>query len=277
MKRFKKILRFTLIFQLNDKYKNTFKKGWDIAITHNNNKYTLTIPVEDLANIETWDEQRSIQKDHLNELRNDTESYKDLDYGYHIAELVIPDDYTGDTVRKNVLIDGQHRRHVRCYNEDGSMRKFGIDEYVSVMYYPNRLRQEICELFRNINKSRPILFKDTTYKYQELLSKCQRAWPNAFMTADSTKRPRITTGTFSKLLKKTNIFKDGDEGMTVNEVFDKIKSINEEEKIHILLSDDVTIKKLYKLSIGTINKVEKDCNGFYLGIDEKYKWVKGIC
>ena len=257
--------------------KTHLKKDWDLAITHNNNKYTLTIPVEDLANIETWDEQRSIHKDHLNELRNDTNSYKDLDYGYHVAELNIYDEYTGDTIRQNVLIDGQHRRYVRCYNEDGSKRRFCLDEYVSIMYYPNRSRIEICELFRNINKSKPILFKDTTYKYQELLSKCQRMWPNAFMTTDSTKRPRITTGIFSKLLKKTNIFKDGDEGMTVSEVLDKIKLINEEERMIILLMDDVMIKKLYKLSLTTINKVEKDCNGFYLGIDEKYKWIKRIC
>jgi len=257
--------------------KTHIKKGWEHSICHNNNKHTIVIPTEDLAYIETWDEQRSIHKEHLGELRAETPDYRDLDYGYHVAELVIYDAATDETIRKNVLIDGQHRRRVRCFNEDGSRRYFGVGEYVTIMYYPNRNRIEICELFRNINKSRPIMFKDTTYKYQELMSKCQRMWPNAFMTSDSTKRPRLTTKMFSALIKKTGVFRDGDEGASVADVLNKIVAINLEEKEKLLSMDEANIKKLYKLTSSTIKKVEKDCNGFYLGIDEKYGWVKGVC
>jgi hypothetical protein len=255
----------------------SLKNDWTLAVTHNNNKYTITIPVEDLSIIETWDEQRSIHKEHLGELRNETADYKELDYGYHVAELVIYDAANDETIRKNVLIDGQHRRNVRCFNEDGSHRFFGVGEYVTIMYYPNRTRIEICELFRNINKSRPILFKDTTYKYQELMSKCQRTWPSAFMTSDSTKRPRMTTRTFSTLLKKTNIFRDGYDGASVSAVLDIIIAVNLKEKNRLLSMDETTLKKLYKIAYNTIRKIDKDCNGFYLGIDEKYGWVKEIC
>jgi hypothetical protein len=264
-----------LLVMLN--IKTHIKKTWEPVICLHNNKHVIVIPVDELADIETWDEQRSIHKDHLNELRNETADYKDLDYGYHVAELVLKDAETDETIRKNVLIDGQHRRRVRCFNVDGVRRIFGLGEYVSIMYYPNRTRIEICELFRNINKSKPILFKDTTYKYQELLSKCQRMWPSAFKTGDSIKRPRITTAALSGVLKKTGVFCDGDEGWTVNEVLDNIISINLREKGKILAMDEASLKKIYKLSGNTIKKIDKDCNGFYLGVDEKYGWAKSLC
>jgi ATP-dependent exoDNAse (exonuclease V) beta subunit len=52
--------------------------------------------------------------------------------------------------------------------------------------------------------------------------------------------------------------------------------LNEEMNIKVSKAMVVSFAK-DKIAYNTIRKIDKDCNGFYLGIDEKYGWVKEIC
>lgn len=241
------------------------------------------IPVSELANIQTWSGNRYIDMTHVERLRESARNYAVFEGPYTIVELV-----EDDGARSLNLIDGQHRRHVRCYDEHGELRTDSGS--VLIQYYSNKTEQETIDLFQQKNNCLPFKYSESALrKYHLLIARMQNCtvssgggWAGKdCIKTSKTVRPRIQTKELETQLRAANIFLDGDAGPTVESVFRKIVRINHEELVQARKILDLTepIKQKYELNrekYTTTTLQSALSMGFGLGLRQGLPWSQQL-
>lgn len=241
------------------------------------------IPMSELANIQTWSGNRYIDMTHVDRLRDSTRNYSVFEGPYTVVEFV-----EDDGTRSLNLIDGQHRRQVRCYDEHSTLRTDSGS--VLIQYYSNKSEQETIEIFKQKNNCLPFKYSESALrKYHLLIARMQNCtkerdelWTGKdYIKTSKTVRPRIQTKELEKQLRATSIFQDGDNGPTVEQIFHKVVRINREELVRareILEMADATAQRyaLNREKITTTMLQSALTMGFGLGLRQGLPWINSI-
>jgi hypothetical protein len=241
------------------------------------------IPMSELANIQTWSGNRYIDMNHVDRLRDSARNHAVFEGPYTVVELV-----EDDGARSLNLIDGQHRRQVRCYDEHGTLRTDSGS--VLVQYYSNKSEQETIEIFKQKNNCLPFKYSESALrKYHLLIARmqsCMEERGDSWVGKDCIKtaktvRPRVQTTELEKRLRGTGIFQDGDDGPTVEQIFHEVIRINREELVRareILKITDTTAQRyaLNREKYTTTMLQSALVMGFGLGLRQGLPWVNSI-
>jgi hypothetical protein len=228
--------------------------SWRHLHDHNDGSKLFAIPCCDLLPIKTWSGNRYLDLDHVQSIRSSIKDVKELDGPFTIAAIKKDDEED-----RLELIDGQHRRHVRCYNKDGGII---ADDKSSVLIRLYRCESETSavELFEKINSSKPMKYRHSAeskcHKYVEIL---KIRFPG-LIRSGNTPRPFIREEELRIAIRDSLVFRDGDLGPSPD-IFAKItEEINSTDLLdHASVTESIKEKAArYK---------------FYLGIDRKFTWI----
>lgn len=271
--------------QLGDGCQATFMISWKQIDTFRDGSKLYRIPVSELSMIKTWSGNRYINMTHIDTLRSSGTPPEEFEGPYTIVQLV--DD---DSVSTNVLIDGQHRRHVRCFCEDGTLRN---DEgTVLIQYYSHKTELETVEIFKKKNTCFPFTYRASAIeKYHILFARMSKLKSIAKGTGEwvgkqciktsKTTRPRLCLEDFQKECIQLKWFSDGDSGPSVEYIMNEFVRLNkcELESIRNILNMHDKIEQKYALNRlkATLpmlqNAIDMD---FGLAIRVGFPWLKDI-
>ncbi len=222
---------------------------------------------------------------HIDTLRSSGTSPDEFEGPYTIVQLV--DD---EGVCANVLIDGQHRRYVRCFCEDGTVRD--DDGTVLIQYYFNKTESETVDIFKKKNTCFPFTYSASAIeKYHMLFARMSKLKPTAkgvgewmgknCIKSSKTTRPRLYLDEFQKECIAHKLFKDGNAGPSVDYILSEIIRLNkcELESIANILGMTDKIEQKYALNrikatlLMLQNSVDME---FGLAIRAGFPWLKDI-
>jgi hypothetical protein len=228
--------------------------SWRHLYDHFDGSKLFAIPCCDLLPIKTWSGNRYLDLDHAAVIRETVKNSRELDGPFTIAAIKKDDDE--DQLE---LIDGQHRRYVRCYNKEGSII---ADDKSSVLVRLYRCDSEtaVVELFEKINSSKPMKYRHSAeskcHKYVEIL---KTRFPT-MIRSGNTPRPFIREEEFRVAIRDSLVFRDGDLGPSPD-IFARItEEINSTDLLDHAISSESIKEKAARYK-------------FYLGIDRKFTWI----
>ena len=234
--------------------------------------------------VKPYKKQRSLQKNHINEIKKHQIKYKrahgNLDMtGTIILAQIKPDPIDFDTPKPDFsIIDGQHRFYaLKELIGDGYIDDC---EVIVELFLVDNENQKF-ELFRNINLSEPV---PVNYiKVDDIVNDCatqlMEQFPNAFSTSTRIRRPKISVDKFKSVLIKKEIVKKGKITNT-EELVEKILNLNDYYRGKGLgwLCDTIARKNKsnQKVIQNNYGKCENE-TCLFLGLFQNENWINDIC
>jgi len=211
------------------------------------------ICIDELLKIDLWAFNRPLDIKHVKEIKSQIIKTKYIHGIFCIAYLI--------NEKKYYIIDGQHR-----YTALKDIKKKHLIKDVVVNIYTVEQEQDIVQLFKDINNTKPLSPKETpNLVIVSALEKLETDYPEAIKNGDKTVYPYLLKKDIHERLKQIDINCDA------NELYLCIKRIN---KLYSKTKITEIPNVRSKITVNTVKKTKT--SNFYLGLDEKWSWIEQV-